>query len=501
MKIVIRSDAGEHIGNGHVMRCLTLAQQLYHQGHEVHFISRPFQGHLIDLIERKGFIIHQLPLPDSNNDWLGVSANTEQQQSTHILTQLDTIDWIIVDHYGIDIHWHKAIRPYTKHILVIDDLANRKHDCDLLLDQNLYHHTTQRYKEYVPQHCQLLLGPRYALLRNQFSAIQKTTQNKTRSKEVKNLLIFMGGVDKNNDTYFVLQQLKQSKLNKLEIRVILGGNNPHSAQIKNICASLTNTVLHIDVHNIAKHMAWADLSIGSGGSTTWERCSLGLPTLAWSIAKNQIELLEVAADTGILFYLHDRSLFIPYLQVMLDNPLLYKKMSQKALSTCDAYGTKRVLQAIANIDINIDIRLATLEDSEDIYRWRNNKRIRHASMNRHIILFEDHMCWFRQILVDTQRQLLIGEINQQAIGVVRFDKISNTRVEISLYLVPDKLGQGLGQPLLYAAEKWLKKADPTLQSIQATINEDNIASKKLFSRLAYDIKHSHYEKTIGHHPQ
>ncbi len=212
-----------------------------------------------------------------------------------------TIDWLIVDHYGIDQHWQSSLRGAVRQIVVIDDLANRHHDCDALLDQNYYHNAADRYHGLIPKDCSLFLGPRYLLLREEFYRARKDMR--IRSGEVSNILVFYGGADTTNETEKCITGLSDYFNSKLEINVVTGQSNPNKARIKDICSSRSNLNYHCQVSNIAELMNKADLAFGAGGSTTWERCFLGLPSIVTVTAENQMEATQAASELGAIWNL------------------------------------------------------------------------------------------------------------------------------------------------------------------------------------------------------
>ncbi|MCX7596049.1 MAG: hypothetical protein N2235_20290, partial [Fischerella sp.] len=143
------------------MRCLTLATALREEGATCLFICRNHHNNIIPIVRQKGFTVYELPTgkePTTAAD-LGVSPEQDAEQTKQVIKSLEaTPDWLIVDHYGIDKAWEQHLRPVVKQIFVIDDLANRPHDCDVLLDQN-YTHRWDRYEGLVPKDCCQLLGP------------------------------------------------------------------------------------------------------------------------------------------------------------------------------------------------------------------------------------------------------------------------------------------------------------------------------------------------------
>lgn len=312
VKIVIRTDASIRIGSGHLMRCLTLAGRLQQRGCTVLFVCRELPGNLCGLVEEKGYALHRLPHNGTLRDdqkytktntrccagWLGVEWEADAVQTLSVLKANEPADWIIVDHYALDRRWELAIRPHAKNIMVIDDLADRSHDCDLLLDQNLYENMDGRYSGLVPDHCLKLLGPRYALLRPEFMAVRKKMRVRTGS--VRRILIFLGGTDPTNETGKALEAIRSLDRPDIAVDVIVGASNPHKDGIRSLCAALPKCNYHCQVNNMAEMMAQADLAIGAGGSSTWERCFLGLPAVTIVVAKNQARTTAAVAKRGAL---------------------------------------------------------------------------------------------------------------------------------------------------------------------------------------------------------
>jgi UDP-2,4-diacetamido-2,4,6-trideoxy-beta-L-altropyranose hydrolase len=305
MKIAFRTDASLQIGSGHVMRCLTLADALRERGANCHFISREHPGHLADAIRRRGFTLTALPAvstpPHSNPPggiaptlqlehaaWLGCVWQTDADQTIPILATMQP-DWLIVDHYALDQQWEKVLKPYYKKLIVIDDLADRSHSCDLLLDQNLGRQP-QDYANLIPTHCKLLTGTGYALLRPEFAVLRAySLQRREQAPKLKKLLITMGGVDMTNATGQVLEALQNCALPAdCHITVVMGLVAPWLQKVRELAAQMPwPTDVLVDVNDMAQRMADSDLAIGAAGSTSWERCCLGLPTLMVVLADNQ----------------------------------------------------------------------------------------------------------------------------------------------------------------------------------------------------------------------
>ena len=291
-----RVDASLDIGTGHVMRCLTLAASLRERGADCCFICRQHPGNLLDLIREQGFEVHVLPLELVNSKkmtlgkkarpahahWLCADGTTDANQTLNLLRKTP-VDWLIVDHYALDVHWESALRPICRHLMVIDDLADRPHDCDLLLDQNLGR-TAADYTGLVPAHCTILAGTKYALLRPEFATLRPYSLARRSPPRLKHLLITMGGVDKYNITGQVLEALKACRLpDDLRITVVMGPHAPSLEQVLNqVGQMLWKTEVLVNVRDMAKLMAESDLAIGAVGQRPGNVAVLVCQPWRWS---------------------------------------------------------------------------------------------------------------------------------------------------------------------------------------------------------------------------
>jgi len=324
MQVVFRADASLQMGSGHVMRCLTLADALGAQGAQCSFISRAHPGHLMALIQQRGYVVHCLAEPvqkapaarnsmtttvqgapsnpqqgPAHAAWLGTPWQADAQDTAAVLASLQP-DWLVVDHYALDQRWEEAQAAHCRRLLVIDDLADRPHRCDLLLDQNLGRQP-QDYAALVPAHCEVLTGPRYALLRPEFSALRRySLQRRQAQPGLRQLLISMGGVDQFNATGQVMQALKSCALpQECRISVVMGLTAPWLENVRQLAAQMPwPTEVVVNVTDMAQRMADSDLAIGAAGSTSWERCCLGLPTLMVVLAANQRRIASALALKG-----------------------------------------------------------------------------------------------------------------------------------------------------------------------------------------------------------
>lgn len=350
LKVCFRADASLLTGTGHVMRCLTLASALRERGHHCQFICREHPGNLIELIADEGFTVHRLSFGRkqdgelAHSNWLGASQ-VEDADACKTLMMAWQPDWLVVDHYALDHRWEKTVTTGAQRLLVIDDLADRHHTCDLLLDQNLGR-LEEHYRLLVPEHCKLLIGPRYALLRPEFAALRKYSLSRRAPPELKSILISMGGGDPLNMSAKVLEALRCSRLPRgLNINVILGAQFPWAKDIKNIASSMPfKTEVAFNVSDMAKRLADTDAAIGAAGGSAWERCCLGIPTILTVIAENQRPGANALLHAGAILSLWDCGKDLSALDKKLSVENL-KRTSERAASVTDGSGA-RVIAAL-----------------------------------------------------------------------------------------------------------------------------------------------------------
>jgi UDP-2,4-diacetamido-2,4,6-trideoxy-beta-L-altropyranose hydrolase len=344
VKTVFRADSSVHIGSGHVMRCLTLADQLVVGGASISFLCRELPGAMSDVIRQRGHSCLVLNLDKTDVE-------------TDVKAALDAIggaDWLIVDHYGLDAKWETLMRPATRKIMVIDDLANRPHDCDLLLDQNFYDGFESRYDGLVSDSTRCLLGPTYVVLRPEFSSARKTLRQ--RDGTIGRILVFFGGSDPTNQTLRALEGIDALQRPDIVVDAIVGSGNPHRNEVRAFCDSKPWANFHCQISNMAELIAAADLGIGAGGAAMWERCALGLPTLTVTFADNQVLTTQDVAKTGAIAYLgwsDDLSSadYADAIRAFLDRPDDLLSISSKALELIDASnnGVESVIRAMNEI--------------------------------------------------------------------------------------------------------------------------------------------------------
>jgi len=499
LRIMFRTDAAVEIGSGHVMRCLTLARALREKGAVCRFLMRDLPGHLASVVAAEGFGLQLLRPPGpgdrpdtdpAHDKWLAVGRDVDARECARVLAT-EPPDWLVIDHYALDARWQAAVvRPPTR-LMVIDDLADRSHLADLLLDQNLGRQSDD-YDALLPAHCIRLIGPRFALLRPEFAAARPAAlARRGEALPLASILIAMGGVDKDDATGQVLTALSglEPPLSA-RVTVVLGGRAPHLERVRAQAAALPcpATVL-VDVPDMARLMTDADLAIGAAGSTSWERCCLGLPTLLLTLADNQLPGAAALDKAGAAVVLGDlRTPGWPgrlraELARCLAEPTRLAAFAARGAGLVDGAGTGRVAAMLRAG--RLTVRLATADDAEPVWNWRHAGGAARYYQSGRATPLADHLAWFGRALTDPTRLMLIVEHDGTPAGHVRFDCDPGNPSSgcISICLAEGLRGRGLALPVMEAAQSHAFAHG--LSRITAQVHAANLASRRLFQAAGY----------------
>lgn len=463
--ILIRCDASQTIGSGHVMRCRTLARVLQSRGAVVTFLCRRQVGDLIALLEQEFPVLSlpELPLLDFEGlvgrdlyrAWLGCSQEQDATDCLYALASVSQVgaDWIVVDHYGLDATWERLLleghsAKSSPKLLVIDDLADRHHQADLLLDQNFFGDATDhRYQGLLNSQCRQLLGTHYALLGPEYAQLHPLVPERS---AVQRVLVFFGGVDSENLTGRTLEALMDPSLAHLAVDVVVGRQSLHRQAVADLVAQRQCTTLHGPLPSLAGLIARADLAIGAGGATTWERACLKLPSLVVATADNQIPFAEALHKAGHLQLLGDattvsvdqiRSALLDFFA----NPFLHAAGGDLT----DGWGASRLVFALLGPQSPISLRPADVGDEALWLRWVTDRQGRATSFVQDLIASSDQHNWFHEALLDPNRLLLIAEASDGCpVGQMSFVRqpISpqNSPGEAGLDLSLDLCARGFG---------------------------------------------------------
>lgn len=475
MVVAFRTDSSVRIGTGHTIRCLTLADELAARGVECHFIQRRHPGHMISEIETRGFRVHALPEPPVRTGalkdgdyraWAGVSEEEDAQACSEILEAIGA-DQVIVDHYGFGLTWHTAVRPVVRRIMVIDDLADRALDCDVLLDQNFVDGFGARYDGLVPDHCLRLSGPQFALLAPEYARAREFIG--PRRGPLSRVLVFFGGSDSTDETGRALRVLSRPEFRHLGVDVVVGRSYEHGDALRALADERGRVTVHGPQPSLLPLMIQADIAIGAGGATTWERCCLGLPSVVIAIAANQKPASRSLADAGACILLGDHDIrgaedygdeLAEALRSLLADPELLQQMGEIGWRLGDGIGARAVSEVLLPTDTErLSLRPARAQDVALYWRWANDPTVRSAALNSGFVEWSSHLRWFDERVTGDRAKLWVLETD-------RGTPLGQFRVElrggrgIVAYSVDQAFrGRGLGHVLLCQGVRCIAESD------------------------------------------
>ncbi|KQN50802.1 UDP-2,4-diacetamido-2,4,6-trideoxy-beta-L-altropyranose hydrolase [Pseudomonas sp. Leaf48] len=498
MRVLIRSDSSPAIGSGHIARLLPLARTLRKQGSHVAFACRRLPGHRLDTLAGEGFETFALPDRYPGEDPLQAIESMLPWQAdidalALVLEGHPAFDWIIVDHYGLDHHWQTAARRWAPRIAAVDDLATRQYRVDLLLNQNLSG-TPQAYASLLPPDCQTLFGPRFAMLREEFCC--PAIEIKPRARRV---LVNFGGFDAAMQTQHAMLAL--ADFHELEVDFVAGADNPAWNQMQALAAGHPNWRLHSFVSDFYRLMTEADLFVGAGGGTSWERAAMGLPTICIAVSNNQQANGEVMAAAGAHVYLGVREqVSVEQLRLAIgfvaDNQGIRQSLADRSRQLVDGRGAQRVAAALAGAVLRI--RPATKEDAQLLFDGRNAEAVRRWSLQTGVVEWQSHQNWLAASLSNSQRLLLIAESDDGPVGVLRYD-LHGFEAEVSIYLFEERFRLGWGRALLARGEDFVSAHWPQLLAITAQVLPANQPSLKVFREAGFTQGTCQFTRVLKDH--
>ena len=351
MNIAFRVDSSRKIGTGHVIRCMTLANQLEAIGFTVYFICKPIMGDIVNIIKSKGYDVILLSLPNRDEEvdnFSEYSCNFDSQQVIDLCSLL-SLDLIILDHYFLNYDWEKTVKDHTK-LMCISDFPSGPRACDILLDSSLNRHHDE-YRLYVESTCILMTGSDYVMVRPEF---EQSKSLEAFSKQVSKVLVTMGGSDPQDFTSRIIKIINQYEANDLsniQFDIVLGRSYQFTSLVLSlISTSKVNYVVHEYVDDMADLMRDMDVIIASAGTTLWECFSLGIPTIALQIADNQEYNIDSCSRAGAIIPINQdcdlESSLITALGDVLGTNDIRHSLRDNGLNICDGHGAQRVAEKI-----------------------------------------------------------------------------------------------------------------------------------------------------------
>jgi len=493
-RIFIRADASGEIGSGHVMRCITLADDLARRGARVTFICRVIPDVLAAMLRGKGHALRLLPeAQDSRpNDgpphahWLGAHWSEDAARTKDIIEECGGADWLVVDHYALDARWEKQLRPQAKRIMVIDDLADREHDCDLLLDQTPGR-AEEDYHGLVPDACKLLTGAQYALLRPEFARLRPSAiERRQRQEKVQRILVNFGGSAPEEISRTVLHAIAKAAPAGIIVDFATGATDPQAAGLTALADEMPQQVnFHGFDANMAQLMHDADLAIGAGGVSALERACMGLPGIMFILASNQHDNTRGLQEAGaVLSTPANREEVEKNLKSLLANPGACNKMGGAAAMVTSGLGSS--LAALEMLPFTardgLPVSLVPLNAAHEglILSWQRQRGIREFSRNPAPPSDEEHANWMRRVLSDPDEMAWIIQNGDTPSGLLRLSRRKNEKWEVGILIGQEQQGKGIAGKAL-AALHWIF---PDMV-ILAVVHEGNGPSRKLFEKSGY----------------
>lgn len=477
-RILIRADASETIGTGHIMRCLVLAGKLKKHGYELLFLTRSLRGNLDQKIKDSGFGCLSIASVDRAEESRAVSKLLKEYAAA----------LLVIDHYEIDRAYEEQVKMETGVPIMVFDDTYESHACDILLNQNI-HADLSRYNGLIPQSCQAFCGLSYALIREEFYQAKNNGQAVDTSAYT--VLVTLGGADADNVTLQVLKAL-EGVADPLHLQVVLGAVNPHIDSIRAYAEASNHRVeVIVDTSDMAGLMKGADMAITAAGSTTIEALYMGLPSLVVILAANQEPIANFLREKNLAVVLGDAGNLTKE-AVMDGMEQLRRKDRHDAL--CKTARLPGIGEGMESLMASIDSLLtrparllaATWADRDDLLTLANDKTVRNNSFSQDTITLDRHEAWLKSVLEDPNRLLLVVKESGRFGGQVRFDDLNEETAVISIALNQSLRGRSLAPSIIRDALGMIP-ARTTAKRVAAKIKRENSASRRSFEKAGFIV--------------
>lgn len=472
--ILFRCDSSTEIGTGHVYRCLALSNLLKSLGEECKFLCQDLPGNINSVIRENNYAVEIL----------------KNRENFHFLKSIAPRgSWLVIDNYATDSRWESQLSDHFK-IFVIDDLHNREHVCQVLLDQN-FHKLEDPYQRLVPETSMKLLGPSYSLLRQEF--VEARSRVPVFNQREKSVLAFFGGGDPTGESLKFVKALRSSD-SSLKLDLLISKTNPYLKEIQKLDL-LSNVQIHISPEKVSELMLKNSLYFGSGGTVTWERMSLGLPGVVVSVADNQTEIAQDLADEGQQDYL-GISQKINYSQVL---PLLEEKLSDSSWLEKTSIKNMKLVRAVPRSLLKaiflqsnqgFEMTVASREDAPFLFELRNDPSTRQMFLSSAEVSWEDHIRWFQSILSSKSARIYIAKVDGERAGQFRVKGDFDTSISVS----PRFRGKGLAARMIEQGSLLYMQEFSDTPFLKAQIKAENLPSQAAFEKAGYIRESSFYLK-------
>jgi UDP-2,4-diacetamido-2,4,6-trideoxy-beta-L-altropyranose hydrolase len=484
--LLLRADANQARGAGHVMRCLALAEAWERRDGRATLLSCRPNPVLCQRTKALGIGLTEIPLPHPDGSDLRAACIVLEE-----LSRDDTeLPWVVLDGYHFDTIYQSLLRSAGCRLMVIDDTAHLlRYDADIILNPGL---SAQQFAYTCSPDTLLLLGTRFALLRSEFHRWHGVSRD---CPEVaRKILVTLGGSDADNATLKIIEALEQISTPDLEVRIVVGPLNPHLAELQSRTDSVSSRIhLQSDVTDIASLMAWADLAVACAGTTSWELAFMKVPTLVVTVNENQSQVARAVDEFGTARSLGSPSDLDPdqlaeaILRLMHDQGAR-QQMSEKGRIVVDGKGAERILEVMlcATREASLQLRVASEEDALLLWQWANEVATRRNSFNPEPISWVSHQAWYAAKLLSPETRLWILEVRKVPVGQIRYDRIHPGTARISFSIAPAYRGMGLGTQLLSLSADRAGR-ELKVDTVEGITLAENRASNHTFLKAGFDV--------------
>ncbi len=476
MKIAFRVDASPAVGLGHVMRCRNLAAELRERGADVVFLIADDSKSAGAVLLGEGYQVVFLPPAANEAD--------DAQQSLRALG--GGADAVVLDHYGLGETWERAVRAGADKVLALEDIATRRHDVDVLVDQNYSLTFAEKYTGLLPAAALTYFGPRYALLSRDYRHGGPTSP--PRRDRAKRVLISFGGTDAGDTTGKMFAALADGAFAEIELDIVIGDSYPHRAALEAAVARRPGSRLHVQLPTLAPLLGTIDLAIGAAGVSAWERFALGVPTILVSIADNQVPASRDLHTSGIAVHLGraedvDAAALRDAVRALFDDDAKREHMALQGQLLVDGFGARRIAEVLQPTRKEaLRLRQATMDHVGYIFALSNMPDVRAQSLAKHTITWPEHKAWLTRKLGEVDADVWVLEASGLPVGQIRIDR-RGPSAYISYSLDPIARGRGWGHRLM---ELGLAAIRPhSVGAIIGEVKPDNYASRTIFERLGF----------------
>lgn len=480
------------MGTGHVMRCIALSQAWQDAGGTAAFAMAQSTEAVRTRLASECCELKNVSC---------AMGTTDDVERTVTLAQELKCDWVVVDGYHFGADYQRGLGAAGLKVLFVDDYGHSQHySADVVLNQNLS--SSGKLYSNRESWTRLLLGPRYALLRREFNAWRDWERRIL--PNCHRVLVTMGGSDERNVTATVIKGLCTAALKDLEATVLVGGSNPHLKELQGIARGAPTIKLVKDVSDVGEFMAAADIAISAAGTTVWELCLLGLPSVLIDVADNQTAVAKELHQRGCAIHIGTDvipEVFAQKIEWLCEATEARQSLSRSARELVDGKGATRVVCVLRGTN---SLRLRAAVDDNDrrlLWEWANNPEVRAASFSPDPISWETHVAWFNTKL-NLQRSpspksmmFIAEEADGRPLGQIRFDLRADGDWEVSISVESKMRGQGLATQLIKSGLQEVVARCGSAR-IHAFIKPENTASVRAFERAAF--RYAGRDQVRGH---